>query len=155
LKEKALPTARKTGLPTLGKKLFKKSTFPTYRQQKIALDEHRSPNTDGDSRAAMLIETTQNHVRTSVKQRKGLHMCTLTHFAHPQAPNTNSSRTLPPGMFQPHEYYPEELARPRFQVILAGNAFFHIKEISTGRVRGFRGNHNEACALARSLELRG
>jgi hypothetical protein len=41
---------------------------------------------------------------------------------------------------------------PRFQVILAGNAFFHIKEISTGHVRGFRVSHNEACALARSLE---
>jgi hypothetical protein len=39
-------------------------------------------------------------------------------------------------------------------VVLAGNAFFHIKEISTGHVRGFRGNHNEACALARSLESR-
>jgi hypothetical protein len=37
-------------------------------------------------------------------------------------------------------------------VVPAGIAFFHIKEISTGRVRGFRGNHNEACALARSLE---
>ncbi|MHC8314829.1 hypothetical protein [Pseudomonas sp. LB3P31] len=43
---------------------------------------------------------------------------------------------------------------PRFQVVLAGSAFFHIKEISTGRVRGFRANHNEACALARSLESR-
>jgi hypothetical protein len=42
----------------------------------------------------------------------------------------------------------------RFQVVLAGNAFFHIKEISTGHVRGFRADHNEACALARSLESR-
>jgi hypothetical protein len=41
---------------------------------------------------------------------------------------------------------------PRFQVVPAGNAFFHIKETSTGRVRGFREDHNEACALARSLE---
>jgi hypothetical protein len=39
-------------------------------------------------------------------------------------------------------------------VVLAGNAFFHIREISTGRVRGFRADHNEACALARSLESR-
>lgn len=81
-------------------------------------------------------------------------MCTLTHFAHPPAPYTNSSLPLHSMMFQPHEYPPEELARPRFQVLLAGNAFFHIKEISTGRVRGFRSNHNEACALARALELR-
>ncbi|KAA0980552.1 hypothetical protein [Pseudomonas sp. ANT_H12B] len=81
-------------------------------------------------------------------------MCTLTHFAHPLAPYTNSTPTLHPLMWQQHEYPPEEPAPPRFQVILAGNAFFHIKEISTGRVRGFRGNHNEACALARSLELR-
>jgi hypothetical protein len=48
----------------------------------------------------------------------------------------------------------QALHQPRFQVILAGNAFFHIKEISTGHVRGFRGDHNEACALARSLESR-
>ncbi|WP_225919875.1 hypothetical protein [Pseudomonas khorasanensis] len=41
---------------------------------------------------------------------------------------------------------------PNFQVVPAGIAFFHIKETSTGLVRGFRGNHNEACALARSLE---
>ena len=61
--------------------------------------------------------------------------------------------TAPEGCFN-RMNYPAELARPRFQVILAGNAFFHIKEISTGHVRGFRGNHNEACALARSLELR-
>ncbi|MHC8401620.1 hypothetical protein ACYZTX_19680 [Pseudomonas sp. MDT1-17] len=82
-------------------------------------------------------------------------MCTLTHFAPPPAPYANSSLTLHSVMFQPHEYHLEALARPRFQVLLAGNAFFHIKEISTGRVRGFRSNHNEACALARALELRG
>ncbi|ROM95477.1 hypothetical protein [Pseudomonas brassicacearum] len=40
----------------------------------------------------------------------------------------------------------------RYQVVLAGNRFFHIKETATGRVRGFRGDHNEACALARNLE---
>jgi len=32
LKEKTFLAARKNGLPTLGKKLFKKSTFPTYRK---------------------------------------------------------------------------------------------------------------------------
>jgi hypothetical protein len=37
-------------------------------------------------------------------------------------------------------------------VVMAGIAFFHIKDISTGCVRGFRANHNEACALARLLE---
>jgi hypothetical protein len=41
----------------------------------------------------------------------------------------------------------------RYQVILAGNGFFHIKETATGRVRGFRMNHNEACALARTFEV--
>ena len=41
----------------------------------------------------------------------------------------------------------------RYQVTLAGNSFFHITEIATGRVRGFRANHNEACALARKLEV--
>jgi len=152
LKENALLIARKTGLPTLRKKLFKKSTFPTYRPQKIALDEHRSPTSDGDSRAAMLTETTHYDVHASAKQRKGFPMCTLTHFAIAPAPYTNSSSTAYPVVFEHHEFYPEEPARPRFQVVLAGNAFFHIKEISTGRVRGFRTSHNEACALARLLE---
>jgi hypothetical protein len=67
LKENALLSAGKTGLPTLGKKRCKKSIFPTYRPQKIALDEHQSPTRGGDSRAAMLIETTQNDVHTSAK----------------------------------------------------------------------------------------
>jgi hypothetical protein len=152
LKENALLTARKTGLPTLRKKLLKKSTFPTYRPQKIALDEHQSLTSDGDSRAAMLIETTHYDVHASAKQRKGLPMCTLTHFATPHTPCTNSSSTPYPVVFEHHGFCPQEPAGLRFQVVLAGNAFFHIKEISTGRVRGFRASHNEACALARTLE---
>lgn len=46
-----------------------------------------------------------------------------------------------------------ERPAPKFKVIPAGTAFFHIQETSTGRVRGFRKDHNQACALARSLEL--
>ena len=76
-------------------------------------------------------------------------MCTLTHFVS----HTNHPSTLPPAMFPHTVFQPEEPAPPRFQVVLAGNAFFHIKEISTGHVRGFRSNHNEACALARALEV--
>ena len=81
-------------------------------------------------------------------------MCTMTHFASPQTTRANNYAPLHPAVFQPHELQPESLLLPRFQVVLAGNAFFHIKEISTGRVRDFRGCHNEACALAHSLESR-
>jgi hypothetical protein len=102
----------------------------------------------------MLIQTTQNEVHTSAKQRKGLLMCTLTHFAQPQPIYTSIRTTRHQTVFQPHDVSAPGLAAPRFQVVLAGNAFFHIKEISTGHVRGFRGDHNEACALARSLESR-
>ncbi|WP_256669287.1 hypothetical protein [Pseudomonas sp. C2B4] len=77
-------------------------------------------------------------------------MCTLTHFIHPLAtPSIPHSQGFPNA-----EPQPQCPVFPRFQVILAGNAFFHIKETSTGHVRGFRANHNEACALARSLESR-
>ncbi|WP_077047926.1 hypothetical protein [Pseudomonas sp. KK4] len=75
-------------------------------------------------------------------------MCTLTHFAHPSA---TTAITHPPRLPHP-EFMLSHPGFPRFQVILAGNAFFHIKEISTGHVRGFRADHNAACALARSLE---
>ncbi|WP_238350236.1 hypothetical protein [Pseudomonas sp. SWRI154] len=44
------------------------------------------------------------------------------------------------------------LIQPQYRVVLAGKCFFHIEETSTGRVRGFRADHNEACHLARSLE---
>jgi hypothetical protein len=81
-------------------------------------------------------------------------MCTLTHFAHPPVPCPgNPSAMYPVTSPHPDTHLPDHRL-PRFQVILAGNAFFHIKEISTGHVRGFRGNHNEACALARALESR-
>ncbi|PMX00728.1 hypothetical protein C1X59_14225 [Pseudomonas sp. FW215-R2] len=77
-------------------------------------------------------------------------MCTLTHFAVAHEPpfvlNGPSLGT---------DYAPERCGRePLFQVVPAGNAFFHIREKSTGRVRGFREDHNAACALARSLESR-
>ncbi|WP_371260948.1 hypothetical protein [Pseudomonas sp. P97.38] len=47
---------------------------------------------------------------------------------------------------------PISLIQPRYRVVLAGKCFFHIEETSTGRVRGFRTDHNEACYLARRLE---
>ena len=81
-------------------------------------------------------------------------MCTLTHFAHPQAAYSNTPSSLHPAVFLAAEAAPRAPAPPRFQVVLAGNAFFHIKETSTGHVRGFRGDHNQACALARALESR-
>ena len=81
-------------------------------------------------------------------------MCTMTHFATAQMPYTHDASSRPQGVFERPRLPPEAPAWPRFQVILAGNAFFHIKEAATGRVRGFRGDHNEACALARSLESR-
>lgn len=55
--------------------------------------------------------------------------------------------------FYSQEPAPEHLPLLRYQVVNAGKNFFHIKEISSGRVRGFRRNHNEACALARALEI--
>jgi hypothetical protein len=77
-------------------------------------------------------------------------MCTLTHFTYHSNPGTYS----PLPLFQHHSLSHQARCLPRFRVVLAGIAFFHIKETSTGRVRGFRSSHNEACALARSLEAR-
>jgi len=79
-------------------------------------------------------------------------MCTLTHFAYPLVPDSKTAPLPHPARFRLHEPLADVPARPRFQVVMAGIAFFHIKEISTGCVRGFRASHNEACALARFLE---
>ncbi len=79
-------------------------------------------------------------------------MCTLTHFAV----STDARITAPLIMQVTHltdlPTTSNNQQHPRYQVVPAGNAFFHIKETSTGLVRGFRGDHNEACALARALE---
>ena len=79
-------------------------------------------------------------------------MCTLTHFAYPLVPDSETAPISHPARLHRHEPRPGVPTRPRFQVVMAGIAFFHIKETSTGCVRGFRANHNEACALARFLE---
>ncbi|MEE1881498.1 hypothetical protein V0R55_15125 [Pseudomonas soli] len=41
----------------------------------------------------------------------------------------------------------------RFQVRPAGRDFFHVVDARDGKVRGFRRDHNEACALAHRLEM--
>lgn len=40
----------------------------------------------------------------------------------------------------------------RLTVKPAGREFFHVVDSQTGKVLGFRRDHNEACALARRLE---
>lgn len=39
-----------------------------------------------------------------------------------------------------------------YQVVPAGRNFFHILEVTSGRIRGFRSNHSRACELAKKLE---
>lgn len=39
-----------------------------------------------------------------------------------------------------------------YQVVPQGRGFFHIVETATGAVRGFRRNHNDACAYAEHLK---
>ncbi|MBV4545477.1 hypothetical protein KVG85_05080 [Pseudomonas sp. SWRI88] len=79
-------------------------------------------------------------------------MCTLTHFATSADARINTPLPMKVADLDNLPTSSNSHRTPHFQVVPAGIAFFHIKEISTGRVRGFRGNHNEACALARSLE---
>lgn len=47
---------------------------------------------------------------------------------------------------------PEPAVTFRMMVKPAGRDFFHVVDNRTGKVIGFRRNHNEACALARRLE---
>ncbi|OPA90379.1 hypothetical protein BFW88_12190 [Pseudomonas fluorescens] len=39
-----------------------------------------------------------------------------------------------------------------YQVVPAGRNFFHIREVTSGRIRGFRSDHSQACELAKRLE---
>jgi hypothetical protein len=37
-------------------------------------------------------------------------------------------------------------------VVPAGRNFFHIREVTSGRIKGFRSDHIQACELAKRLE---
>lgn len=39
-----------------------------------------------------------------------------------------------------------------YQVVPAGRNFFHIREVLSGRIKGFRTDHIQACLLAKKLE---
>ena len=39
-----------------------------------------------------------------------------------------------------------------YQVVPAGRNFFHIREVLSGRIKGFRSDHIQACELAKELE---
>lgn len=41
---------------------------------------------------------------------------------------------------------------PRYRVVPESGEFFHIVDSGTGKVKGFRREHNDACAFARKLE---
>lgn len=40
-----------------------------------------------------------------------------------------------------------------YQVVPAGRNFFHIREVTSGRIKGFRSDHIQACKLANELEV--
>ncbi|WP_152667558.1 hypothetical protein [Pseudomonas ogarae] len=75
-------------------------------------------------------------------------MATFTTLPHPATPCIADTDDTFDGV----DCLPISLIQPRYRVVLAGKCFFHIEETSTGRVRGFRTDHNEACYLARRLE---
>ena len=68
-------------------------------------------------------------------------MCTLTHFTHTVAPSTDTPSTLHSVLLSLRLSAFEQPIQPRFRVVLAGKAFFHIKEISTDCVRAVSYTH--------------
>ncbi len=74
----------------------------------------------------------------------------------PYHPKTTSRGTRSPGPDK-HPYYclphtDEYSNSVLYQVVPAGRNFFHILEVTSGRIRGFRSGHIKACELARKLE---
>jgi len=69
------------------------------------------------------------------------------------APPHTSSASLDPRPF--YNLYADGgcLHSALYRVIPAGKNFFHILEVPSGRIKGFRSDHNQACALAKELEI--
>lgn len=67
----------------------------------------------------------------------------------------DSQDSLPsPARCPPYTLTPQQGApgMPQYRVIPAGKAFYHVVEIATNRVLGYRRRHCDACALAERLE---
>ncbi|MDY7532823.1 hypothetical protein RGV33_14230 [Pseudomonas sp. Bout1] len=67
-------------------------------------------------------------------------------------PSGTGSSFLDDGRF--YSLYPHGgcLHSALYRVLPAGRNFFHILEVPSGRIKGFRRGHNQACELARQLE---
>ena len=70
--------------------------------------------------------------------------------------NAMSSHTRSAGQDETQYYrlngYDGYLDSVLYQVVPAGRNFFHIREVISGRVKGFRTDHIQACELAKKLE---
>ncbi|WP_099585107.1 hypothetical protein [Pseudomonas sp. 2822-17] len=72
-------------------------------------------------------------------------------------PNDATSSRIRSSFQDEHQYYclhspngyPNSIL---YQVVPAGRNFFHIREVISGRIKGFRSDHVQACELAKQLE---
>ncbi|WP_017479908.1 hypothetical protein [Pseudomonas sp. PAMC 26793] len=67
-------------------------------------------------------------------------------------PSNTGSSFLDNGQFYSLCAHDGGLHSALYRVLPAGRNFFHILEVPSGRVKGFRSGHSEACELARQLE---
>ncbi len=66
--------------------------------------------------------------------------------SHTRSSNQNEAQYYP---LRGYEGYSDSVL---YQVVPAGRNFFHIREVTSGRIKGFRSNHIQACELAKKLE---
>jgi len=67
-------------------------------------------------------------------------------------PRTQAHRFLDERQFYSLYTHDSCLHSVLYRVIPAGRNFFHIVEVPSGRIKGFRSGHRQACELARQLE---
>ena len=64
----------------------------------------------------------------------------------------NQRRNMPVALRLGLADSPPPKSAPRYRVIPVSGEFFHIVDARTNKVKGFRRDHNAACAYARKLE---
>src|SRR3979490_2565404 len=98
----------------------------------------------------------QEPFKQCIGQVKSYKKDPLMHTSTKQSPDSLENHTRIPDPFNGSYYLPTQNSEPmnpaRFRVIPVSHHFFHIKEAATGKIKGFRCNHNDACELAKRLE---
>ncbi|WP_248488016.1 hypothetical protein [Pseudomonas sp. CYM-20-01] len=127
-----------------------KMQFSDMHTQMNTLSWNRTLTADDNTKTAAPIKTSQNAAIQSSRQiEKEQAMQRSPYSAMSSQTRSSCQDEAQYYRLNSFEGYPDSVL---YQVVPAGRNFFHVREVLSGRIKGFRSDHVKACELARKLE---